>query len=103
MARARNRSKLGSRCLEPEDVAPDGTEYGRDRLSGVVPYVEEARASMASIKDHPAIHVHDAHSAGASRDAIVETIGVAILVGGGPSVMYGVEALEALGQFEAKD
>ncbi|MFP4149413.1 MAG: carboxymuconolactone decarboxylase family protein [Nitriliruptoraceae bacterium] len=46
-------------------------------------------------------HVHDALKAGASRAAIVETIGVAILMGGGPSVMYGVEALEALGQFEA--
>lgn len=46
-------------------------------------------------------HVHDALQAGATRAAIVETIGVAILMGGGPSVMYGVEALEAVEQFEA--
>jgi AhpD family alkylhydroperoxidase len=46
-------------------------------------------------------HVHDAVKAGATRAEIVEAIGVAILMGGGPSVMYGVEAYEALGQFEA--
>ena len=48
-------------------------------------------------------HVQAAHKAGATRDQVAETIGVAILMGGGPSVMYGVEAFEALGQFEAKD
>ncbi len=47
-------------------------------------------------------HVHDALESGASKDAIVETIGVAILMGGGPSVMYGVEALEAVSQFESE-
>ncbi len=48
-----------------------------------------------------AFHVHDALEAGASRDEITETIGVAVLMGGGPAVMYGCEALEALEQFEA--
>lgn len=46
-----------------------------------------------------AFHVHDAVKAGASRKEIVETIGVAVLMGGGPSVMYGCEALAALDQF----
>lgn len=46
-------------------------------------------------------HVHDALKAGAARSEILETISVAILMGGGPSVMYGCEALEALNQFEA--
>jgi AhpD family alkylhydroperoxidase len=49
-----------------------------------------------------AAHVCDAHRAGASRAEIVETIGVAVLMGGGPSAMYGAEALEALDQFEAR-
>ena len=48
-----------------------------------------------------AFHIHDALKSGASRAEITETIGVAILMGGGPAVMYGVEALEALEQFEA--
>ncbi len=47
-------------------------------------------------------HVHDVLKAGATREEIIETIGVAILMGGGPSMVYGAEALEALEQFEAK-
>ena len=47
-----------------------------------------------------AYHVHDALKAGATRKEIVETIGVAILMGGGPATMYGAEAFEALNQFE---
>jgi AhpD family alkylhydroperoxidase len=46
-----------------------------------------------------AFHVHDALKAGASRQDIVETIGVAVLMGGGPSVVYGTEALTAVDQF----
>ncbi|PSF09722.1 carboxymuconolactone decarboxylase family protein [Marinobacter fuscus] len=47
-----------------------------------------------------AFHVHDALEAGATRDEIAETVSVAILMGGGPSVVYGTEALQALSQFE---
>ena len=48
-----------------------------------------------------AYHVHDALKAGAVRKEIVETIGVAVLMGGGPALMYGTEAFEALQQFES--
>jgi AhpD family alkylhydroperoxidase len=47
-----------------------------------------------------AFHVHDALEAGANRREILETVGVAILMGGGPAMVYGCEALEALDQFE---
>jgi AhpD family alkylhydroperoxidase len=47
-----------------------------------------------------AFHVHDALKAGASHDEIVDAIGVAILMGGGPAVVYGSLAIEALEQFE---
>ena len=47
-----------------------------------------------------AYHIHDALKAGAIRSEIVETIGVAVMMGGGPSVVYGSEALEAVEQFE---
>lgn len=47
-----------------------------------------------------ALHVNDALKAGAKHDEIVEAIGVAILMGGGPSVVYGAQALEALKEFE---
>jgi len=46
-----------------------------------------------------AFHVHDALNSGASSEEIVETIGVAVMMGGGPALMYGCEALEALNQF----
>jgi len=46
-----------------------------------------------------AYHVHDAVRAGASRQEILETIGVSVMMGGGPAVVYGCQALEALDQF----
>jgi AhpD family alkylhydroperoxidase len=48
-----------------------------------------------------AYHVHDAMRAGASRDEILETMGVCILMGGGPAVIQACEALEAMDQFAA--
>jgi AhpD family alkylhydroperoxidase len=50
-----------------------------------------------------AYHVHDALKAGATRQEVLETIGVAIFMGGGPSMVYGCEALDALEQLEAAD
>ncbi|MBT4882605.1 MAG: carboxymuconolactone decarboxylase family protein, partial [Glaciecola sp.] len=41
--------------------------------------------------------------AGASKEEIVETVSVAILMGGGPSVVYGIEAMQAVSQFAALD
>jgi AhpD family alkylhydroperoxidase len=46
-------------------------------------------------------HVHDALGAGASPQEVAETVGVAVMMGGGPAVVYGAEALEALVQFQA--
>lgn len=43
--------------------------------------------------------VHDALNAGAKREEILETIGVAVLMGGGTAVVYGTEAMVALEQF----
>lgn len=45
-------------------------------------------------------HVHDALEAGAKKSEIAETVGVAVMMGGGPSVVYGIEAMQALEQFE---
>jgi len=45
-------------------------------------------------------HVHDAMAAGASKAEIAETVSVAILMGGGPSVVYGIEAMQALSQYQ---
>jgi len=48
-----------------------------------------------------AVHVQDALQAGATKQDIIETLGVAILMGGGPSVMYSTHAIAALKEFEA--
>jgi AhpD family alkylhydroperoxidase len=47
-----------------------------------------------------AFHVHDALKAGATRKEILETLGVAIMMGGGPAAMYACDAFNALDQFE---
>ncbi|MBS3770879.1 MAG: carboxymuconolactone decarboxylase family protein [Bacteroidales bacterium] len=43
-----------------------------------------------------ACHVQDAIKAGATHEEIVETIGVAVLMGGGPSIVYGDKAYKAM-------
>jgi AhpD family alkylhydroperoxidase len=48
-----------------------------------------------------AFHVKAAVEHGATRDEIGETLGMAIYMGAGPSVMYASHALEAFTQFEA--
>ena len=42
-----------------------------------------------------AFHAKAARKHGATREEIVETIGVAVYMGGGPSMIYGAEALDA--------
>lgn len=46
-----------------------------------------------------AYHVHDAVKAGANRAELLEAVGVAIMMGGGPASMYAVHALDAVEQF----
>ncbi len=47
-------------------------------------------------------HAKAAHKLGATRDEIAETIGVAVYMGGGPSMIYGAEALSAFDAFAAE-
>ncbi|MCG6190270.1 carboxymuconolactone decarboxylase family protein [Maribellus maritimus] len=50
-----------------------------------------------------ACHVKDALQSGATHNQIVEAIGVAILMGGGPALVYGTMALDALKEFEGME
>ncbi len=59
-------------------------------------------AVAARCDDCIAYHVHDALKAGASHAEIVEALGVAMMMGGGPATMYACEAFEALQQYEKK-
>lgn len=46
-----------------------------------------------------AYHTHDAIKAGATRPELLETIGVGLLMGGGPGSIYAAHALDAVEQF----
>jgi len=46
-----------------------------------------------------AYHARAAARLGATREEVVETIGVSVYMGGGPSMIYGAEALAAFDSF----
>ncbi len=49
-----------------------------------------------------AFHTKAAVKHGATREEILEMIGVSVYMGGGPSLTYGAQALEAFDQFAAE-
>ena len=49
-----------------------------------------------------AYHARAAAKYGASREEVLETIAVAVYMGGGPSMIYGAEALDAFDQLGAE-
>jgi AhpD family alkylhydroperoxidase len=84
--------------------------FARTHASAVTPGaldrdVKELMALAIAICTHcqgcVGYHVHDALDAGATREQILETIGVAVMMGGGPALVYGAEALDALNEFQS--
>jgi AhpD family alkylhydroperoxidase len=53
--------------------------------------------------DCVAFHTKAALEQGASREEVLETLGMAIYMGAGPSVMYASHALEAFSQFSREN
>lgn len=49
-----------------------------------------------------AVHVGNALKAGAKPEEIGEALGVAIAMGGGPSMVYATRALEAMAEYTSK-
>lgn len=64
--------------------------------------VKEMMALVASIvlrcDECVAYHVRDALASGATREEVLEAIGVAIFVGGSPAAIHAAQAVEALSQ-----
>ncbi|MBT9259833.1 MAG: carboxymuconolactone decarboxylase family protein [Clostridiales bacterium] len=94
--------ELGSRI--PETLQGFGALHKGATQEGALSLkVKELMALAIAIAVHCegciACHVHDALKAGATPEEVVETIGVAIMMGGGPAVVYGGLALEALEEF----
>lgn len=46
-----------------------------------------------------AYHTHDSVEAGATRAEVLETLGLAIMMGGGPATVYAAYAMDAIDQF----
>ena len=55
----------------------------------------------AGCDDCIAHHVNDAIGAGATREEFADALGVAVLMGGGPGMIYASHAIEAVDQFFA--
>lgn len=49
-----------------------------------------------------AFHAEAAVKQGATREEVMEAMGMAVYMGAGPSVMYAAQAVEAFDQFQAK-
>ncbi len=68
--------------------------------------VKELMALAVSIAVHCeaciAYHVHDALAVGATRQELLETIGIDVMMGGGPALMYAAHAQDAIDQFQAQ-
>jgi AhpD family alkylhydroperoxidase len=50
-----------------------------------------------------AYHAKAAARLGATREEVIETIGVSVYMGGGPSMIYGAEALAAFDSFTSEN
>jgi AhpD family alkylhydroperoxidase len=48
-------------------------------------------------------HAESARKHGATREEVMETVGMAIYMGAGPAVMYAAQAVEAYDQYVAKN
>lgn len=67
--------------------------------------VKELMALAVSIAVHcegcVVYHVHDAIAAGATRQELLETLGVGLMMAGGPGSIYVAYAMDAIDQFMA--
>ncbi len=64
-----------------------------------------ALAISVAVRCDPCIsfHAESARKHGATRDEVMETVGMAIYMGAGPAAMYAAQAVEAYDQYVAKN
>jgi AhpD family alkylhydroperoxidase len=109
-AAASEHARLRALISELGTAAPGPVSgFARMHGSAITPgaldrHVKELMALAIAICSHCqgciGYHIHDALDAGATREQIIETIGVAVMMGGGPALVYGAEALGVLNQLE---
>ncbi len=95
LAKAQPKTMNAFSALHRASAAP-GALYGKTKE-----LIALAIAVAARCDGCISFHTHDALKAGASREEITDALGVAIMMGGGPSVMYATHVVEAIEQFES--
>lgn len=93
----------GFRKEQSETAAGFSALHKAAMAPGALPCKEKELIALAigvarQCVDCIGFHVKAAVAAGATRDEIAEAVGVCVMMGGGPSFMYGVKALEAYDQ-----
>ena len=88
----------------PETMKAFGALSAAATADGALdPRTKELMALAIGIAVHcggcVAYHAKQAHKHGASKDEVTETVALAIYMGGGPSAVYGADALRAYDQF----
>lgn len=90
--------------LHPELMAAYKNLFRGTMSSGVLSTKQKELIALGiaiqtQCSDCIGFHVKYALENGATEEEIAETVGVAVLMGGGPALMYGTEALVAMRQF----
>jgi len=86
-------SSLAQAALAPQALAPQALDCKTKELIAL------AIAVAIRCDDCIGFHVKAALEQGATRAEVVETLGMAVYMGAGPSVMYAAHALDAFEQF----
>jgi len=104
-----NFQKVLKNCQSLASAQPAVTkDFGGLHVAGAAPgpldtKTKELMALAISVvvrcDDCIAFHIHDAIEAGATREEMADAIGVAVLMGGGPGMIYGTHAIQAVDQF----
>lgn len=92
--------------LLPDQMRGFGDLHRSAMADGALSSAEKELIALAigiteGCTDCVTLHTHDALSAGATHDQVVEAIGVAVMMGGGPASTQATTAVLALEQFEA--
>jgi AhpD family alkylhydroperoxidase len=92
---------------QPETMRAFGALHRANAIDGVLDtktkeLIALAIAVYARCDGCIAFHTFDALKAGASKEEIQDALGVAILMGGGPAMIYATHVIEAIDQFQAQ-
>ena len=94
-------ANAGLKRAQPDTLKGFNLIHGQAMQAGALdPKTKELIAVALSVGSRCdpciAFHVHAALRHGASRDELMEVLSVAVMMGGGPSLMYAAHVIEAM-------